>query len=495
MRSVEVLWGSGSYAPYVGVYTANFTNQYLGSGVSDWLSEYNTPSSGGTGQSIGRGNIGGHVTITPRVTSSTIQDTQVQSELVFQINAGLLPVPDANTSYAIFFPHGKTICQGGSCSGVAGGFCAYHGTFMYGSIAATYQVMPDNQAGSGEATGCGNGTPTANETSMLSHELVETITDPLVGFASTLSPPLAWYDATNGEIADICNAIQGSFIGTDSVTYVAQQMFSNTVGDCVTTRTAPSAFTSPAAVTFTKGVFGTFSPTATGLPFPTFSETGPLPLGVSLAGGVLSGTPIEAGTFSITLTAHNGAGADATQAFVLTVDAAPIITSVSATTFVKGVKGTFYVNATGYPGVQFSSVGVLPKGVKLSAAGVLSGIPTSQGTFKFNIVASNGTLPNATQSFALKVVSILITTYTLGTATRGKHYSLQLTHQGGVPRFTWSISSPKLPHGLSISGAGKITGTVSQSVAPGTYSVGISIHDSATPTHNIAKTVLKIVVK
>jgi hypothetical protein len=45
-----------------------------------------------------------------------------------------------------------------------------------------------------------------------------------------------------------------------------------------------------------------------------------------------------------------------------------------------------------------------------------------------------------------------------------------------------------------LSAAGKITGTVESTVANGTYSVGISVHDSASPTHNTATAVLKIIV-
>lgn len=497
IESVQVKWGSGSYQPFIGTYTASFINQYLGSGVSDWLSEYNTPSSGGTGQSIGRGGTSGSlITITPSVTSSTIQDTQVQTELINQIHAGFLPIPNANTSYAIYFPHGKTICQGGSCSGVAGGFCAYHSTFTVDGVVATYQIMPDNQAGSGDATGCGNGTAQANETSVLSHELIETITDPQVGFATTTAPPVAWYDSTNGEIGDICNASQGSFTGTDGVTYVSQKMFSNTANDCVTTRSTAPSITSSASATFALNSSNTFTATATGLPFPTFSEVGALPSGVGLdTNGTLSGTPTQSGIFPITLTAHNGSGPDSNQSFTLTVQQAPAITSAATATFVKGIKGTFHAASTGTPSAQFSTVGTVPNGVSISGTGVLSGIAQSSGTFKFNIVASNGVAPDASQPFTLKVVNILITTRTLGTATRGKTYSLQLTHLGGVAGFSWSITSPKLPHGLSLSRAGKITGTVSHSVAPGTYSVGITVHDSAKPTHQKATSALTIVVK
>ena len=51
------------------------------------------------------------------------------------------------------------------------------------------------------STGCGNGTVFGNYTSVASHELIEAVTDAAVGVADKLVAPLAWYDATNGEIS------------------------------------------------------------------------------------------------------------------------------------------------------------------------------------------------------------------------------------------------------------------------------------------------------
>jgi fibronectin-binding autotransporter adhesin len=70
---------------------------------------------------------------------------------------------------------------------------------------------------------------------------------------------------------------------------------------------------------------------ASGWPAPTVSEspTDVLPNGVSFnpATGVLSGTPApgSGGTYTLHFTAHNGAGADATQTIVLTVQ--PVVTA------------------------------------------------------------------------------------------------------------------------------------------------------------------------
>jgi|GEM_PF-3013111 len=246
IQVVQVLYGTGSYLPQVtstaAPSMATFYQQVTNSSYFDWLTEYNTPSTGGTNQKIGHGSFSTQVQITPSSANNgaSISDAQIQSELAAQIKAGHLPAPTAdaagnnNTYYAIFFPHGKTINQGGSNSCQAGGFCAYHGTIAnVGGHEIYYGVHPDMQAGSGCDTGCGTGTPFSNYQSVASHELVETVTDCEVGIATVIGAPLAWYDQTNGEIGDICNAQQGTIVGGDGQTYTVQKEFSNTAKDCI----------------------------------------------------------------------------------------------------------------------------------------------------------------------------------------------------------------------------------------------------------------------
>ncbi|HEY6352071.1 MAG TPA: hypothetical protein VI636_21965, partial [Candidatus Angelobacter sp.] len=245
---VQVLYGSGSYnAQVAGTSTpsmGNFFGDLTGanSGYITLLSQYNTPASGGTNQTIGNGTFDGLFQITPSAgnNGSTIDDTQIQAELLAQISAGHLPAPvldaagNVNSLYMIYFPPGKTITQGGSSSCVGGGFCAYHGTTSntLNSKNILYGVLPDMQAGSGCATGCGASTTFGNYTSVTSHELTEAITDADVGIATVFGPPLAWYDMNNGEIGDICNAQQGSY-AANGTTYTIQLEFSNAANNCV----------------------------------------------------------------------------------------------------------------------------------------------------------------------------------------------------------------------------------------------------------------------
>jgi MYXO-CTERM domain-containing protein len=58
------------------------------------------------------------------------------------------------------------------------------------------------------------------------------VTDPGVGLATSYGPPLGWYDPSNGEIGDICNAQQGTFLA-GTVTYTVQKEWSNLSGACI----------------------------------------------------------------------------------------------------------------------------------------------------------------------------------------------------------------------------------------------------------------------
>jgi hypothetical protein len=330
VQVIQVLYGSGSYNSQIAGTTSptmgNFYGDITGanSGLMTLLQQYNTNISGGTGQVFGNGTFGGLFQIVPAAgnNGSTITDAQIQSELLAQITAGHLPAPliDAtghpNTLYMIFFPPGKTINQGGSNSCQAGGFCAYHGTTssLFSGHNVLYGVMPDMQAGSGCSTGCGNSTVFGNYTSVTSHELTEALTDAFVGIASTFGPPLAWYDMTNGEIGDICNAQQGSYVA-NGTTYTIQLEFSNSANNCVLPPagggTTPN-FTlsaSPSSLAVTQGSTATSTITVTKTGGFTGSVTlsnSTLPSGVTATYSTNPTTSTSTITFTASSTATTG---------------------------------------------------------------------------------------------------------------------------------------------------------------------------------------------
>jgi Bacterial Ig-like domain (group 3)/Putative Ig domain len=225
---------------------------------------------------------------------------------------------------------------------------------------------------------------------------------------SSVTVKLALTDGSNA--APTCVANAGSTGETNNLT----------LGTCSTAGgSSPSiqfdegnqapTITSANHATFQVGIPGSFQVTGVGDPTDIiFGESGPLPNGVGFSSsGLLSGKPAAgtAGVYSFTITASNGVGPNATQAFILTVVQAPVITSANHATFTIGKLGSFHVTATGFPAPTFTEIGPLPGVVTLSPSGLLSGIPApgTSGVYHFTIIASNGALPNAAQSFTLTV--------------------------------------------------------------------------------------------
>jgi CSLREA domain-containing protein len=150
-------------------------------------------------------------------------------------------------------------------------------------------------------------------------------------------------------------------------------------------------------------------------------------LGAATVTGNLSGhasftftapTPVKPGQL-VTATATNltadpssQAGADKlfnTSEFSagISIEVPPSITSPSSVTFSLWTPGSFIVTATGVPTPALGESGSLPNGVKFidngNGTATLAGSPTVAGQFRITISATNGVLPDATQTFTLTV--------------------------------------------------------------------------------------------
>ena len=224
VKVFTVYWGSN--VAFKGTGSQGLDSFYQGvvqSNYYDWLIEYKTTSQ----PMVGRGSFIGSYAYTAGATGS-IDDSQIQSDLGTLIDSGKLPKPDANTLFAVHFAPGIDITQGGQASCQV--FCAYHGSFAHGGTNVYYSVVPDQ--GGSCAGGCGGDPSTFNNTtSVASHELVEATTDPDVG-----QNDLAWYNNSQGEIGDICNAKQCSGTTGKSAcpgSWVVQLEWSNKNNACI----------------------------------------------------------------------------------------------------------------------------------------------------------------------------------------------------------------------------------------------------------------------
>jgi hypothetical protein len=206
---------------------ATFYSEITNSTYFDLLTEYDTPTAPST--PIRRGSaLRGVVDASPPA-GSALSDTDIETELARLIDAALVPQNSPNRLYMIHFPPGVSINLNGDESCVV--FCAYHNTFVHAGANVYYGVVPDQ--GGACAGGCGNAPQQFdNETSVSSHELVESVTDPAVGLATQTAAPLAWYDPVNGEIGDICNAEETTVTGATRA-WTVQMQWSNLAGACV----------------------------------------------------------------------------------------------------------------------------------------------------------------------------------------------------------------------------------------------------------------------
>ncbi|HEY2235341.1 MAG TPA: hypothetical protein VGK01_17850 [Candidatus Angelobacter sp.] len=387
VQVIQVLYGSGSYNAQIAGTTSptmgNFFADITSTGLISLMQQYNTNISGGTNQIFGNGTFAGLFQIVPAAgnNGSTITDTQIQSELLAQINAGHLPAPvldatgNPNTLYMIYFPPGKTISQGGSNSCQAGGFCAYHGTTSstLNSKHVLYGVMPDMQAGSGCSTGCGTSSVFGNYTSVTSHELTEAMTDAQVGIATVIGPPLAWYDSTNGEIGDICNGQQATYVA-NGTSYVIQLEFSNSANNCVTFPAAGGTTpnytlsASPSSLSVTQGTSGSSTITVTpsgGFTGSVSLSTSALPSGVTASFGTNPTTGSSVLTFTASSTATTG-----TSSITITGTSGTLshTTSISLTIAASGGGGAQQLIVNGGFEAATASPWVLTAGVLNTSA-------------------------------------------------------------------------------------------------------------------------------
>lgn len=252
----------------------------------------------------------------------------------------------------------------------------------------------------------------------------------------------------------------------------------NDCADIITVNQPPS-ITSADHASFTLNTSGSFTiTTSEGYPTDTtISLSGSLPDGVSFADNsdgtaTISGTATDSGTFSVDLTASNGITPDATQTFVLTVNAPPAFTSAGSTYFLQGTAGTFTFTASGYPAPTISlesATPALPSGVTFNGAtGVLSGTAGtgSEGVYTLSMRAANGVSPDATQSFTLTIGSApTISSADHSAFTAGTADQFDITTTGlPVPAITQTGS---LPSGITFTDHGDGTAQLSGTAASG----------------------------
>lgn len=216
----------------------------------------------------------------------------------------------------------------------------------------------------------------------------------------------------------------------------------------------------------------------------------PAGLQLNSATGQLSGRPSKAGTAHFTVSATDSSRHHqvAKVSESLTIVASSATLKVTTTTLPKITAGQDYgaelTSVGGSGAVQWSiSSGTLPPGLSLdSSSGVITGSPTTGGTYHFTAQVADAATPTAhtaTKNLTITVAkapALAIATKSLFNGREGVYYSAAIQATGGAGQYQWSDSG-NVPPGLSVdSSSGVLSGVPT---GTGKFSFQVTAVDAA----------------
>jgi large repetitive protein len=299
------------------------------------------------------------------------------------------------------------------------------------------------------------------------------------GFNYESGEPYPWLSLTSGGVLSGTPPSTGNFtvniyVYDQSESY-AEKSYTLVVGPAlsITTATLPDA-TVNQPYSMTLAAAGGTSPY-------TFTIVqGSLPQQLNMSSnGVISGTPLTAGSSNFTARVTDSAARTADRVFTLVVQPPPV--DFTPTTLPTGTVNAPYsasFTPTGVGGGYVFSApsGGLPQGLTLSSTGNVSGTPTTSGSFLFNVrlVYGNFTIEKMV-SLEIVIPPLSIGSPTLPEGVTGQPYSASMSATGGVPPYSFSVTGGALPPGLALSAGGAISGSPT---ASGTSQFSVTVNDS-----------------
>jgi len=249
---------------------------------------------------------------------------------------------------------------------------------------------------------------------------------------------------------------------TDSMSRTATKPFSIDVTPLVTTTSLPdgrvgTTYAAPALTA--KG--GTS-------PYHWSIVSGALPAGLNPLSdsGVISGIPTVSGVFTFTVRVTDSATPSQRNDKTLTLKIPPQITTTSLPN--GRINAAYSQTLAAAPSTDTpltwscsaTCSTVLPPGLSLSfSSGVISGTPTTAGTYNFTVILTDNSSQTDSKALSITIQPLLtIPTASLPNGIASVFYAQQLMATGPSP-LTWTVLSGILPPGLSLGSNGLLNGT------------------------------------
>jgi uncharacterized repeat protein (TIGR03803 family) len=235
----------------------------------------------------------------------------------------------------------------------------------------------------------------------------------------------------------------------------------------------------------------TFTASGGTSPFTWSLVSGQLPPGLTLASsGTITGTPSTSGTYNFSVKVVDSSSPQQSASGSFSIFIAGLLSIATTSPLPSATVGTVYSEtfsvSGGTPPYDWGlTAGLLPPGLTLANSGILSGTPTSSGSYNFSIQVIDSGAPQQTASgaFSISVAggALTITTTSLPSTTVGMAYSSTLAASGGISPYSWALASGNLPPGLTLASNGTISGTPT---ASGQYSFTAKVTDSSSPAQS-----------
>jgi len=273
------------------------------------------------------------------------------------------------------------------------------------------------------------------------------------------------------------------------------------LGSAFTLRVSTIAIAGPQTLpSVTTGVPYTHTLSAAGGGLLVWSATS-LPAGLTMsASGTISGTTTAtSGTFTVLVTVTDGVSTVQRRftmfvtapnpflvSFALASTAIPDVSVGQALTFnllpSGGVGPYTWAVAPGSalpPGLGLITGAQVPSTFAPGATTLLAGLPTTAGSYTFDLIATDSVGTQMRRTFTLLVSPISILAGTIRNATIGVAYAQQFTAVGGTSPYTFSMTPTSatqdmLPPGLTLSASGLISGTPTST---GSYAFRLQARD------------------